>query len=92
MEVSQVLPVFAIAMYAVILTRCICEDEHTTSDRRQNGVGEKVMMGYSSSWAIELNGGQDEADRLADKYGFVNLGQVSCERDIAIAVHIIMCR
>ena len=37
---------------------------------------EKVMMGYSGSWIVELEGGMEEADRVADRHGFINLGQV----------------
>lgn len=47
-------------------------------DGRARGLDDgKVMMGYSDSWVVEVKGGKDEADRLADGYGFVNLGQVS---------------
>lgn len=46
--------------------------------RDQLDDGGKVMMGYSDSWVVEVErGGEDEADRLAHGYGFVNLGQVS---------------
>ena len=31
----------------------------------------------TNGWAVEVHGGKDNADRLADKYGFVNKGQVS---------------
>ena len=31
---------------------------------------------YSNDWAVEVNGGATEADRLAAKHGFVNMGQV----------------
>lgn len=47
-------------------------------ETRDDGVlvDERVVMGYSDSWVLEVEGGRDEADRLADEYGFVNLGQV----------------
>lgn len=38
---------------------------------------ERVVMGYSDSWAVEVQGGMDEADRIAAEHGFINLGQVS---------------
>ena len=41
-----------------------------------NGEGERVVMGYSNSWVVELDGGKEEADKLAERHGFVNLGQV----------------
>ena len=37
---------------------------------------ERVVMGYSDSWVVEVRGGMDEADRIADEHGFINLGQV----------------
>lgn len=36
----------------------------------------RVLMGYSDSWAVEVKGGDSEADRIAKENGFVNLGQV----------------
>lgn len=32
---------------------------------------------YSNSWAVEVAGGANVADRIAEKHGFTNLGQVS---------------
>jgi len=32
---------------------------------------------YANSWAVEVEGGRDAADALAQKYGFENRGQVS---------------
>ena len=32
---------------------------------------------YSNSWAVKVSGGVDVADRIAEKHGFKNLGQVS---------------
>lgn len=51
--------------------------------RAQDGVlvDERVVMGYSDSWVVEVEGDRDQADRLADEYGFVNLGQVSVHAD-----------
>ncbi len=37
----------------------------------------RVEMGYSDSWVVEVKGGRDEADKIAEENGFVNLGQVS---------------
>lgn len=31
---------------------------------------------YSNHWAVRIPGGPEEAARLADKYGYVNLGKV----------------
>lgn len=31
---------------------------------------------FTNHWAVRLKGGSEEADKLASKYGFTNLGQV----------------
>lgn len=33
--------------------------------------------GYADSWAVEVSGGEVQAQELAEKHGFVFLGQVS---------------
>lgn len=37
-------------------------------------LGQKV---YTNTWAVHITGGQEEADRIASKYGFINHGHVS---------------
>lgn len=37
-------------------------------------LGEKV---YTNTWAVHIPGGQEEADRIASKHGFINYGHVS---------------
>lgn len=32
---------------------------------------------YSNRWTVQIDGDKHEADRLAKKHGFVNLGKVS---------------
>ena len=32
---------------------------------------------YTNSWAVEVRGGTEAADQLAQSHGFLNLGQVS---------------
>lgn len=31
---------------------------------------------YTNHWALRISGGREEADELASKYGYKNLGQV----------------
>lgn len=31
---------------------------------------------YSNQWSVQINGGKEEADRLARKHGFLNEGKV----------------
>lgn len=37
-------------------------------------LGQKV---YTNTWAVHIPGGQEEADRVANKHGFINYGHVS---------------
>uniref|UniRef100_A0A673BW56 P/Homo B domain-containing protein n=1 Tax=Sphaeramia orbicularis TaxID=375764 RepID=A0A673BW56_9TELE len=32
---------------------------------------------YTNAWAVQINGGPEEADRIAREHGFINLGNVS---------------
>lgn len=42
---------------------------------------------YTNTWAVQINGGLEEADRIAKEHGFINQGNVSstCILFIAIA-------
>lgn len=55
------------------------------SDNRRGGVrrdsvgepmDERVAMGYSDSWVVELEENEDP-NSVAQRHGFINLGQVS---------------
>ena len=35
------------------------------------------VVHYSNSWAVEVQGGVEEADALAQKHGLINYGQVN---------------
>lgn len=37
-------------------------------------VGQKL---YTNTWAVHIPGGQETADQVADKHGFINYGHVS---------------
>lgn len=32
---------------------------------------------YTNTWAVQINGGLEEADRIAKEHGFINQGNVS---------------
>ena len=34
------------------------------------------VVQYSNRWSVQIEGGKEEADRLAQKHGFVNEGKV----------------
>lgn len=36
------------------------------------------MHQFTNRWAVRINGGQEKADLIAEKYGFLNMGQVCC--------------
>ena len=36
----------------------------------------RQRSGYTASWAVQIPGGKTTADRIADRYGFRNLGNV----------------
>ena len=38
---------------------------------------QKIVIRYSNSWAVEVIGGKDKADEIAERHGFINLGAVS---------------
>lgn len=31
---------------------------------------------FTNHWAVRITGGQEQADKIAAKYGYINLGQV----------------
>lgn len=35
-----------------------------------------VLRVYTNSWAVKVPGGPEEAERIARKFGFINMGQV----------------
>ena len=44
------------------------------------GVAAAEDLRYSNEWVVKLEGGNEAADQLALKHGFMNLGQVSVNR------------
>ena len=38
---------------------------------------QKIVTRYSNSWAVEVTGGKDIANEIAERHGFINLGAVS---------------
>ena len=40
------------------------------------GPGPFEFAEWSNSWAVEIEGGNDKANYIAHKHGFMNLGQV----------------
>ena len=45
-------------------------------DSRGKVMDEKVDVGYSDSWVVEMDVDEKEADVVAESHGFINLGQV----------------
>ena len=44
---------------------------------------------YTSSWAVQITGGAEKADEIAEKYGFENLGLVKTSIIHSVLVKII---
>lgn len=44
------------------------------------GTSQSVITGrgdvYTNHWAVRITGGPEQVDRIAAKYGYINLGQV----------------
>lgn len=85
--IALALMLLFVAANGELLARQSAENPSATAENspsaRDTGDGllvdERVMMGYSDSWVVEVEGGRDEADYLADELGFANLGQVSAQ-------------
>ena len=55
---------------AVLLCSLLCSIVSLTQSQ-------KIVIRYSNSWAVEVTGGKDKADEIAERHGFINLGAVS---------------
>lgn len=56
----------------MILVKCLCVMMLMLSAAR----GEEEEDIYSNSWAVEVAGGVEAARKIAEKHGFVHMGQV----------------
>ena len=54
----------------VLLCSLVCSTVPLTQSQ-------KIVIRYSNSWAVEVTGGKDKADEIAERYGLINLGAVS---------------
>ena len=52
---------------------------------------EEQVVCYSNTWAVEVHGGAEEADVLAQEHGLINRGQVIAIRFIKFLI-IMICR
>ena len=43
------------------------------------------VVRYSNTWAVEVRGGAEEADALAQKHGLINRGQVKTYKLYSVA-------
>lgn len=41
---------------------------------------------YTNTWAVQISGGPEEADRIAREHGFINLGNVSTASQYSLCV------
>ena len=56
--------------FAVLLCSLLCSIVSLTQFQ-------KIVIRYSNSWAVEVTGGKNKADEIAEGHGLVNLGVVS---------------
>ena len=57
----------------VSLALCMHVSDHV--DEELESADEEETK-YCNDWAVEIHGGMDMANKIADKHGFINLGQV----------------
>ncbi len=58
-------------LLAVVLCLSLLAVGRTTTLNRK-----EQFQRMSNSWAVEIDGGEERANKIAAKYGLVNLGQV----------------
>ena len=61
-----------------VCTVILCRRCNASFEQRSKRMPESAV--YINMWAAEVYGGKQEADRVARKHGFVNLGQVRTEK------------
>ena len=62
----------ATTYYLLLTTALVCTDaEHSV--RQERAV---LPTYYTNSWAVQVKGGKDQANDVASRGGFVNLGKV----------------
>ena len=67
---------------AVLLCSLLCSIVSLTQSQ-------KIVIRYSNSWAVEVTGGKDKADEIAERHGFINLGAVSMTMTFLLTLTII---
>ena len=55
------------------LTFCMHTQDHLNEEL---GTTHQENTKYCNDWAVEIHGGMEMANNLADKHGFINLGRV----------------
>lgn len=63
---------------ALLLAVCSIAAVRGSSLRATRALPHDAPLVYANVWAVEVDGGKEEADALAAKYQFVNKGQVRC--------------
>ena len=61
---------FLLLASSVSLALCMHVPDHSDEEPDQEETK------YCNDWAVEIHGGMEMANKIADKYGFINLGQV----------------
>ena len=72
-----------VATFLFVVTECRLDlnenDLHYIRSKRNDREHDIAEKRYTSSWAVEITeGGDNMADETAARYGFRNLGKVTC--------------
>ena len=69
----------------VNLALCMHTQDHLDEELEK---ADQEATKYCNDWAVEIHGGMEMANNIADKHGFINLGQVlnSCFQIMQYAI------
>lgn len=67
---------FLLLTLLVSLAVCMHVPNHTDEELQLEEADLDQETNYCNDWAVEIHGGIEMANDIADKHGFINLGQV----------------
>lgn len=78
MAMLLVVPVLSFLQACLVSTVLIPHDLYPPADSLSGEQNQVVAASpsYSNDWAVQVDGGSEEADFIASSSGFINMGQV----------------